>query len=208
MNPIFNKTLSVTLLLATLGTSSLHSLAQTSSASTVQSAQNPQASALVPAVAPIGDTIDERARRAAALEDAKLRAEQEKAAPKPSMALNPVIRVAPVKVAVPRAELYVEAIRGYPGSLEAVVVINGKFTTASMTHPSLADGWTLTSINQDGVTVTGGKERRSLAFVGPEPYMPAKTSGASSSASAFTPSVGAGIPQGRPIAMPIGVMGR
>lgn len=120
-----------------------------------------------------GDTIEVRAQRARELEQAK--AAQAAVGPAgPGSAGNPVAnsvtQVRIVKPVVPRAEFYVEAIRGFEGRLEAALVINGKRATGSVLYPTLADGWNISSVTDNGVTIHKGKERQQLAFVGPEPY--------------------------------------
>lgn len=74
------------------------------------------------------------------------------------------------KPIAPRAEFFVEAIRGFEGRLEAALVINGKRATGSVQYPTLADGWSVVSVTDNGVSIAKGKERQQLAFVGPEPY--------------------------------------
>ena len=49
-------------------------------------------------------------------------------------------------------------------------MINGKRVTGSLKYPTLTDDWRLYEISQGGVVIVKGKERRELAFVGPEPY--------------------------------------
>lgn len=126
--------------------------------------------ALAPAVALDGDSIDVRAKRAQALEEAKAEAERIKLNPALAMTQNSQLKAA--KVVVPRAEFYVEAIRGFDTQLEAALVINGKRVTGSKSYPTLTDGWTISSVSDHGVVIMKGKDRQALAFVGPEPYMP------------------------------------
>lgn len=118
-----------------------------------------------------GDTIEERANRA-------LLADRMKAIPPPAAAPS-----APsgdstkgkfgFEVKAPR-EYSLVALRGWSDSLEATLVINGKRVTGSMKYPTLTEDWRLETITQKGVVISKGKERRELAFVGPEPYTIAK----------------------------------
>lgn len=163
------------------------------------------AAGLAPAVAIEGDSIDVRAKRAAELEEARVRAEQIKLNPALATVNSPQPKA--MKVVVPRPEFYLEAIRGFDDSLEAALVINGKRVTGSKSYPTLTEGWVISAISDHGVTITNtkGKTRQtqSLAFVGPEPYLPvmADIQGASLSA---TSSAGGAIPAGRPMPMPVG----
>lgn len=163
------------------------------------------AAGLAPAVAIEGDSIDVRAKRAAELDEARVRAEQIKLNPALATANSPQPKA--MKVVVPRPEFYLEAIRGFDDSLEVALVINGKRVTGSKSYPTLTEGWVISAISDHGVTITNtkGKTRQtqSLAFVGPEPYLPvmADIQGASLSA---TSSAGGAIPAGRPMPMPVG----
>lgn len=168
-------------------------------------AQAAPAAALTPAVAMEGDSIDVRAKRAAELEEARVRAEQIKLNPALATLNSPQPKA--MKVVVPRPEFYLEAIRGFDDALEAALVINGKRVTGSKSYPTLTEGWVISAISDHGVTIsnTKGKTRhsQSLAFVGPEPYLPvmADLQGASLSA---TPAAGGAMPAGRPMPMPVG----
>ena len=201
------KTIEATLLLAVLA--SIVNFAIVKVASAQQAApqaipltQAAPAAGLAPAVAIEGDSIDMRAKRAAELEEARAKAEQFKLNPALATVNSPQPKV--MKVVVPRPEFYVEAIRGFDGSLEAALVIGGKRVTGSKSYPSLTDGWVISAITDHGVTITNvkGKTRQtqSLAFVGPEPYMPTSETAQAAGLSVGMPSVG------RPIA--IGVLGR
>lgn len=158
-----------------------------------------------------GDSIDQRAKRAKALEDAKLAAEFNKANPVQAgvqigmMGGTQASTTRPVMRTVPRAEFYVEAIRGFDDQLEAALVINHKRVTGSKLYPTLTDGWSVNSVTVNGVVITKGKERQSLAFVGPEPYQTATTS--SINPAIALPAAGGGaMPPGMP--MPVGAIGR
>lgn len=168
-------------------------------------AQAAPAAALTPAVAMEGDSIDVRAKRAAELEEARVRAEQIKLNPALATLNSPQPKA--MKVVVPRPEFYLEAIRGFDDSLEAALVINGKRVTGSKSYPTLTEGWVISAISDHGVTIsnTKGKTRQSqsLAFVGPEPYLPVMADLQGSSLSA-TPAAGGAMPAGRPMPMPVG----
>ena len=163
------------------------------------------AAGLAPAVAIEGDSIDVRAKRAADLEEARVRAEQIKLNPALATVNSPQPKA--MKVVVPRPEFYLEAIRGFDDSLEAALVINGKRVTGSKSYPTLTEGWVISAISDHGVTISNikGKTRQtqSLAFVGPEPYLPvmADLQGAGMGAA---PVAGGVIPAGRPMPMPVG----
>ena len=176
------------------------SLSSAWSQQTVNSGAAPVA-ALAPAVALDGDSIDVRAKRAQALEEAKAEAERIKLNPALAMTQNSQPKAA--KVVVPRAEYYVEAIRGFDTQLEAALVINGKRVTGSKSYPTLTDGWTISSVSDHGVVITKGKDRQALAFVGPEPYMPVP---ADTQAFQATMAASSGaMPSGKPaMPMPVG----
>lgn len=174
-------------------------------------AQAPAGATLTPPVVVEGDSIELRAKRKAETEAADARASWAKdnpaAAAAQANATQGSAQPKAVRIAVPRAEFYVEAIRGFDDSLEAALVINGKRVTGSKTYPTLTEGWVISAISDHGVTIihTKGKTRQSqsLAFVGPEPYLPvmADMQGAASSAAS---SSGGAIPAGRPMPMPVG----
>jgi hypothetical protein len=151
-----------------------------------------------------GDSIDQRAKRAKALEDAKMAAEANKLNPGLAGAAGNSPLRAVSRPIVPRAEFYVEAIRGFEDQLEAALVINTKRVTGSKLYPTLTDGWSVNSITVNGVVITKGKERQSLAFVGPEPYQPSTTS--SINPVPAVPAGGGALPPGMP--MPVGTLGR
>ena len=193
-------------LLVTLLASSLSGAwAQQTATPASAAAQAAPAAGLVPAVAMEGDSIDVRAKRAAELEEARVRSEQIKLNPALATLNSPQPKA--LKMVVPRPEFYLEAIRGFDDSLEAALVINGKRVTGSKSYPTLTEGWVISAISDHGVTIsnTKGKTRQSqsLAFVGPEPYLPvmADIQGANLSA---TPAAGGAMPAGRPMPMPVG----
>lgn len=167
--------------------------------------QTTPAAGLTPAMAIDGDSIDVRAKRAADLEEARVRAEQLKLNPALATVNSPLPKA--MKVVVPRPEFYLEAIRGFDDSLEGALVINGKRVTGSKSYPTLTEGWVLSAISDHGVTITNtkGKTRQtqSLAFVGPEPYLPVMADIQAASSSTASPGGGA-IPAGRPMPMPVG----
>jgi hypothetical protein len=181
-------------------------LAQTSAPSAAASAPAPAAAPAVTAPTASsgeGDSIDQRAKRAKALDDAKLATELNKVNPaQPTAAVGGQARLA-TRPAIPRAEFYVEAIRGFDDQLEAALVINNKRVTGSRLYPTLTDGWSVNSVTVNGVVITKGKERQSLAFVGPEPYQTATTSSING-AVAMPASGGGAMPAG----MPVGAIGR
>jgi hypothetical protein len=109
--------------------------------------------------------------------------------------LMPVIAPTPV-----RNEFFVEAIRGFEDKLEAALLINGRRVTASTTFPTLIDGWAIESISVNGVVITKGKERQSLAFVGHDPLQPLVGTAAGQGVG-FNPAM-SGIPPGTPGAFP------
>ena len=167
---------------------------------------------LTPPVIVDGDSIEQRAKRKAEIEAAEARAMWAKDNPAAAAAQANATQSSSthpkvVKIAVPRAEFYVEAIRGFDDSLEAALVINGKRVTGSKTYPTLTEGWVISAISDHGVTITNtkGKARQSqsLAFVGPEPYLPVMADLQGSASSAVSASGGA-IPTGRPMPMPVG----
>lgn len=193
-------------LLITLFASGLNGAwAQQAATSASAAAQAAPATGLAPAVAIEGDSIDVRAKRAAELEEARVRAEQFKLNPALATLNSPQPKA--MKVVVPRPEFYLEAIRGFDDSLEAALVINGKRVTGSKKYPTLTEGWIISAISDHGVTIsnTKGKTRQtqSLAFVGPEPYLPvmADMQGANLSPTA---TAGGAMPAGRPMPMPVG----
>lgn len=199
------KSIQSALLLTLLSANLSGAWAQQAAPQASPAAQAAPAAGLAPAVAIEGDSIDVRAKRAAELDEARGRAEQIKLNPALATVNSPQPRA--MKVVVPRPEFYLEAIRGFDESLEAALVINGKRVTGSKSYPTLTEGWVISAISDHGVTITNtkGKTRQtqSLAFVGPEPYLPvmadmqAATLGAS-------PSAGGAIPSGRPMPMPVG----
>ncbi len=178
--------------------------------------QAPAAAAVATLTAPVivdGDSIEQRAKRKSETEAAEARANWIKdnpaAAAAQANASQGAAQPKVVKIAVPRAEFYVEAIRGFDDSLEAALVINGKRVTGSKTYPTLTEGWVISAISDHGVTITNtkGKTRQtqSLAFVGPEPYLPVM-SDMQGVASNVAPSTGGAMPAGRPgsMLMPVG----
>jgi hypothetical protein len=204
MTSIRKHTLCASLLALAIG----GALAQTAAPSTAASAPAQaaaQASTAYAAPSGDGDSIDQRAKRAKALDDAKLATELHKLNPaQPTAGVGSQTRMA-ARPAIPRAEFYVEAIRGFDDQLEAALVINNKRVTGSKLYPTLTDGWSVNSVTVNGVVITKGKERQSLAFVGPEPYQIATTS--SINGVAALPATGGGaMPPGMP--MPVGATGR
>lgn len=174
----------------------------------------PAVATLTPPVIVDGDSIEQRAKRKAETEAAEARATWAKDNPAAAAAQANATHGSSsqpkvVKVAVPRAEFYVEAIRGFDDSLEAALVINGKRVTGSKAYPTLTEGWVISAISDHGVTITNtkGKTRQSqsLAFVGPEPYLPVMADIQGSNSSGTT-STGGAMPAGRPGAMlmPVG----
>ncbi len=106
-----------------------------------------------------GDTIEERANQARLAERAKNMPQTSPLAPQ-----------LPTRVKTPVAEYALIGLRGWANTLEATVLVNGKRATGSMKYPTLTDGWRLLEVSQGGVVIVKGKERRELAFLGPEPY--------------------------------------
>jgi hypothetical protein len=194
MTSIRKHTLCASLLALAIG----GALAQTAAPSTAASAPAQaaaQASTAYAAPSGDGDSIDQRAKRAKALDDAKLATELHK--------LNPAQPTAGVGSQTRMAAR--PAIRGFDDQLEAALVINNKRVTGSKLYPTLTDGWSVNSVTVNGVVITKGKERQSLAFVGPEPYQIATTS--SINGVAALPATGGGaMPPGMP--MPVGATGR
>ncbi|ABD71935.1 hypothetical protein Rfer_4248 (plasmid) [Rhodoferax ferrireducens T118] len=109
------------------------------------------------------DTIEERANQARLAERAKTTPQTTPMAPQLQMP-------APTRAKTPVAEYALIGLRGWANSLEATVLVNGKRATGSMKYPTLTDGWRLLEITQGGAVIVKGKERRELAFIGPEPY--------------------------------------
>lgn len=118
------------------------------------------------------DTIEERANQARL-------AERAKAAPQQTAPMSAPLNMAPVRQKPPVAEYALVALRGWSNSLEATLMINGKRVTGSLKYPTLTDGWRLQDVTQNGAVIVKAKERRELAFVGPEPYEIPKAAGIS-----------------------------
>lgn len=109
------------------------------------------------------DTIEERANQTRLAERAKTMPQSAPTAPQLQMP-------APTRAKTPVAEYALIGLRGWANTLEATVLVNGKRATGSMKYPTLTDGWRLIEVSQGGAVIVKGKERRELAFIGPEPY--------------------------------------